>query len=101
MSARCDRVAFLSWILTFTVLNAFGLRAQSSRQDNRLERLSSEADLVSKGQVISSRALTNAAFPDWAQPHASRFRLISVLKGKPETSEPVLWHYTAGPMAWS
>jgi hypothetical protein len=59
-----------------------------------------EADLIFKGQVVSTRALTNAAFPYWAKPHATRFRLASVLKGKPETKEAVLWHYTAGPDGW-
>jgi alpha-tubulin suppressor-like RCC1 family protein len=70
------------------------------RPHGRLEEMEREADLIFKGQVISTRAITNASFPDWAKPHATRFRLVSVLKGKSETDEPVLWHYTAGPMAW-
>ncbi|HEX5222312.1 MAG TPA: hypothetical protein VFZ59_22355 [Verrucomicrobiae bacterium] len=70
------------------------------RPHGRLEEMEREADLVFKGQVLSTRAMTNTSFPYWAKPHATRFRLVSVLKGKPESNEPVLWHYTAGPGAW-
>lgn len=70
------------------------------RPHGHLEEMEREADLIFKGQVISSGALTNAVFPDWAKPHATRFRLLSVLKGKADTEKPVLWHYTAGPGAW-
>jgi hypothetical protein len=66
----------------------------------RLEEMEREADFVFKGQVIASSALTNTSFPSWAKPHATQFRLVSVFKGKPKTNEPVLWHYTAGPMGW-
>ncbi len=66
----------------------------------RLEKAEREADLIFKGRVISTRAVTNASFPPWAKPYATQFRLISVLKGKPGTNEPIFWHYTGGPMAW-
>lgn len=69
--------------------------------ETRLEEMTTNADIIFKGQVTSSVAITNGSFPSWAKPHATRFRLLSSLKGKVETNEPALWHYTAGPMAWS
>ncbi len=67
----------------------------------RLEELEREADLIFKGCVVSSEAMTNASFPHWGKPHATRFRVITLLKGKPETDELIFWHNTSGPMAWS
>ena len=66
----------------------------------RLEEMEREADLIFKGRVISTSAATNTSFPSWAKPHATRFSLISVLKGSVQTNEPVVWHYTGGPGAW-
>lgn len=67
----------------------------------RLEELEREADLIFKGEVVSSTAKTNDSFPSWGHPHATKFRLISVLKGSPGTNEPIFWHNTTGPMGWS
>jgi HEAT repeat protein len=66
----------------------------------RLEEMEREADLIFKGRVISSSAVTNASFPSWGKPHATRFSLISVLKGNAHTNEPIFWHITHGPDDW-
>jgi hypothetical protein len=66
----------------------------------RLEEMEREADFIFKGQVISSTATNGASFPDWAKPHATQLRLISSLKGKVATNQPVFWHYTGLPQAW-
>jgi hypothetical protein len=71
------------------------------RPKGRLDELEREADTVFKGQVISSMPVTNASFPHWGNPHATQFRVISVLKGDLVTNSPILWHNTSGPMAWS
>jgi hypothetical protein len=61
-----------------------------------------EADLIFKGRVISTTATTtNASFPAWGKPHATRFSLISALKGPVGTKELVFWHNTQQPGAWS
>jgi len=67
----------------------------------RLGEMEREADLIFKGRVISTTAVTNASFPAWGKPHATRFSLISVLKGQVDTNAPVFWHNTQGPEAWS
>ena len=67
----------------------------------RLEEMEREADLIFKGRVISTSAGTNASFPSWGKPHATRFSLISVLQGNVHTNEPVFWHNTVQPGAWS
>jgi hypothetical protein len=66
----------------------------------RLEKLEREADLIFKGRVISTSAATNASFPSWGKPHATRFSLVSVLKGHVNTNAPVFWHNTQGSGAW-
>lgn len=66
----------------------------------RLEEQEREADFIFKGQVISSKPVTNASFPDWGKPHATQFKVISVLKGNTTITNPIFWHNTAGPMAW-
>jgi hypothetical protein len=66
----------------------------------RIEEVEREADVIFKGTVVSSRALTNASFPGWGKPHATQFKVISVLKGVPETNEPIFWHNTEGPGGW-
>jgi hypothetical protein len=68
--------------------------------NGRLEKLEREADLVFKGEVISTRPATNASFPPWGNPHATQFRVINVFKGDAATNGPVLWHNTSGPMGW-
>jgi hypothetical protein len=67
----------------------------------RLEQMEREADLIFKGQVLSTRAATNTSFPEWGKPHATRFRTISLLKGSVRTNELVFWHNTGEPGAWS
>ena len=59
-----------------------------------------DADLIFKGRVISTAAPTNAVFPYWGRTHATRFSLISMLKGTVATNEPVFWHITHGPDGW-
>jgi hypothetical protein len=66
----------------------------------RLEELSQEADLVFKGQVESTIAVTNGLFPDWGKTHATVFKVISVLQGHVNTNEVTLWHRTGGPRIW-
>jgi hypothetical protein len=66
----------------------------------RLEEMEREADLIFKGRVISTRAATNASFPSWGKPHATRFSLISILDGHVQTNELVFWHNTGEPGAW-
>jgi len=68
---------------------------------NDLDKMSADADLVFKGRVVFSLAITNSSFPQWGKPHATRFNLISVLKGNNVTNAVVFWHNTAGPLAWS
>ena len=66
----------------------------------QLEKMEREADLIFKGRVLSTTAVTNGMFPPWANTHAARFSVISVLKGNTDTNEVVLWHITKGPMFW-
>ncbi len=70
------------------------------RPHGRLGELEREADFIFKGQVISSKPVTNTSFPDWGKPHATQFKLISVLKGSVATNAPIFWHNTSGPMGW-
>jgi hypothetical protein len=67
----------------------------------RLEEMERAADLVFKGRVISTRAITNASFPAWGKPHATQLEVISVLKGSVHTNVLVFEHNTEGPHAWS
>ena len=67
----------------------------------RLGELEREADFIFKGQVLSTTPATNASFPDWGKPHATQFKVISVLKGRDATNAPIFWHNTSGPMGWS
>jgi hypothetical protein len=71
-----------------------------SEPHGRLEQMEREADLIFKGQVLSTRAVSNSFFPDWANTHVAQFKLISVLKGQVGTNAPVLWHITRRPGAW-
>jgi hypothetical protein len=67
----------------------------------RLEEMEREADLIFKGRVISSSAITNASFASWGKPHATQLEVISILKGSVHTNVVVLLHNTSGPGAWS
>jgi hypothetical protein len=67
----------------------------------RIEMTEREADLVFKGQVISSMVITNTAFPEWAEPHATKFKAISVFKGECPSNIVTFLHITGHPMAWS
>ena len=82
---------------------AFGLslRAFAAVSLGRLEEMEREADLVFKGEVISDRAVTNAAFPNWGKPHATDFHVISIFKGNLQTNVVTFLHITGGPMGWS
>ena len=67
----------------------------------KLEESAAAADLVFKGRVISTHAITNAAFPDWGKPYATELAVISVLKGTVQTNTITFLHLTGLPMAWS
>lgn len=71
------------------------------RPHGRLEEFAAAADLVFKGRVISTRAITNAAFPDWGNPRATEFKVISVLKGNVRTNRISFLHMTGGPVFWN
>ena len=71
-----------------------------AKQTNGLDRIIAQADLIFKGRVISSQAESNAYFPYWGNPHATKFSLITVLKGTVHTNELIFWHNTHGPQAW-
>lgn len=58
------------------------------------------AELIFKGKVISSDAVTNKAFPYWGNPHATKLRVITVLKGTTETNELMFLHITHAPDGW-
>ncbi len=45
----------------------------------RLEEMERKADLVFKGRVTSSRAITNTPFPPWGKPHATNGKMQSLL----------------------
>ncbi len=73
----------------------------------RLEEMALKSDLIFKGQAVSSTHVTNAAFqmsgPTAMELLATRFKIISLLKGDPSTNSIVLYHYgdwTPGPHAW-
>lgn len=67
----------------------------------RLEEMAAAADLVFKGKVLSSIRATNSAFQNpQMDVHATRFQVISVLKGDPTRDSVILQHYTIGPGAW-
>jgi hypothetical protein len=66
----------------------------------RLEEMERNADLVFKGKVISSGAVTNEAFPYWGNPHATRLGVITVFKGSADANQLIFLHITHGPGAW-
>jgi hypothetical protein len=67
----------------------------------RIEEMAAAADLVFKGRVVSTHAVTNAAFPLWGQPYETKFNIISVLKGNIQTNMIAFLHITGQPGAWS
>lgn len=67
----------------------------------QLEETIADSDLVFKGKMISTRAETNASFPDWGKAHTTKFVVISVLKGSVQTNTISFLHITGQPMAWS
>lgn len=71
----------------------------------RLEEIEREADLVFKGQVLSTTETTNSAFRvSSLKVKATRFKIISVLKGDSPTNEISFEHYSgygARGFAWS
>ena len=68
------------------------------------EEMEREADLIFKGQALSSERITNSAFGlSFGEAFATRFRIISVLKGNAANDEIVFQHYgkgTKGPNSW-
>lgn len=67
----------------------------------RLDEMARKADLVFKGRVLSSVAITNDSFPLWGKPHATELEVISVLQGSVPTNVLIFQHNTSGPMTWS
>jgi hypothetical protein len=76
------------------------LATQPVKRLQGLDKMADEADLVFKGLVISTHAETNAGFPEWGKPYATKFEVISLLKGSLYTNAVVFLHNTSGPMAW-
>ena len=76
------------------------LPAQSVKPLTGLDRMTSEADLVFKGEVISTIAVSNRAFPYWGKAHMTILGAISVLKGNVSTNKVIFLHNTHGPDAW-
>lgn len=74
--------------------------SESVQQLNGLDRLTSEADLVFKGEVISSISTSNTAFPYWGEAHMTKLCVISVLKGNISTNKVIFLHNTHGPDVW-
>jgi len=70
------------------------------RPHGRMEETAAASDLVFKGRVMSSSAITNASFPDWGNPFRTKLEVISVFKGDVETNKLVFLHLTKGPNAW-
>ncbi len=59
----------------------------------RLEVAARNSDLIFKGQVLSSEAVKNPAFQDLGGVRATRFKVISVLKGNAGGDTLTFWHY--------
>lgn len=67
----------------------------------RLEEMAAESALVFKGQVLSSARITNSAFHNpQMDVHATRLKVISVLKGEAPSPTVIFQHYTTGPGTW-
>lgn len=66
----------------------------------RLETMAREADLIFKGRVLSSQAITNNSFPDWGKPRSTSFKVISILQGTLSTNTLSFLHLTGEPGAW-
>lgn len=61
---------------------------------NELDKISADADIIFKGQVISSTRITNTAFQvSDIYVHATKLKIISVLKGETSTNQIVFQHY--------
>ncbi len=61
----------------------------------RIEAMTANADLVFKGQALSSVVITNLAFRVRAEVEATQFRIISVLKGTVQTNLVTFQHYSS------
>jgi len=85
----------------FSIDPVTGLPAgQPVKQLQGLDKLANEADLVFKGRAVSTRAVTNTAFPEWGKPYATEFGVTSVLKGSILTNTITFLHITGQPMTW-
>ncbi len=65
-----------------------------------LERMAAQADIVFKGRVMSTIGLTNKTFPICFEPHATKLKIISVLKGTLGKDSITFIHNTEGPHGW-
>lgn len=61
----------------------------------RLEEMEQKADLIFKGQAVSSAVITNAAFTVRAEVRATQFKVISVLQGTVQTNLVTFQHYAS------
>lgn len=67
-----------------------------------LDKMITASDLIFKGQVLSSTQITNTVLElSSMHPFATKFKIISVLKGNISTNIIVFEHYTTGPGFWS
>lgn len=71
-----------------------GKFVKQPQQLQGLDKMADEADLVFKGQVVSSTRITNAAFQISDMfVHATTFKIISILKGTVSSDFVVFQHY--------
>jgi hypothetical protein len=71
-----------------------GKFVKQPQQLQGLDKMSADADLVFKGQVVSSTRITNTAFQFSDMfVHATKFKIISILKGTVSSDFVVFQHY--------
>jgi hypothetical protein len=90
----------IRWLAILIALWPMKMAAQLQKRPLGLERMEAEADLVFKGRVISSEAITNKTFPLSFAPHSTTLDVISVFKGNLQTNVVTFLHNTKGPNAW-
>jgi hypothetical protein len=70
--------------------------------NGRIEEMERKADLVFKGEALSTEPVTNSGFfLSSMAPQATKFKVISVLEGNTPTNQIVFEHYTKQPGVWS
>jgi hypothetical protein len=93
------------YAFSFLVLSLFSVLAQTpfgAGPPGRFWEMEMKADLVFKGQAVSSVVITNAAFTVRADVCETQFKVISVLEGALQTNLVTFQHYASGPRGgWS